>query len=277
MEIMDIVIVSTIRPKILEKTLESWSKYAFINKEKFRFIINIDNIGLTKEFEPITNIELIKKYGFENIVYNINDEAPSHSAAFKWCFNQATSKYIFSLDDDWELIREIDIDEMVSIHEETSQLANLRVLSHSSAHKQLSRLKYTGKTIFFNGEKCKTYLLPIHLAGSLEYVNYKNSLIPVGKNKFNHFAIHPGLWKIKFINQVKELLDINKDPELEFSLRANSPEIENIINEHWVSGIYASPGDSHYMTDIGREWMEINNFKKKNKERLSTGMKWKKK
>ena len=61
-------------PEILEKTLKSWSKYAFKNRERFRFIMNIDNIGSTEEFEPIVNVELVKKYGFENIVYRINDK-----------------------------------------------------------------------------------------------------------------------------------------------------------------------------------------------------------
>jgi len=268
---LEVIMISTIRPNLIEKTISSWVKNASLNELNLKLTLHIDNIGLNQDYNHVDNIKAIKKYFTGEFEYHYNEVNPSHSKAFKWGFNKLEKDYLLWLDDDWTLDQKIDLEEICNNHEKIRELAHLRF-----AHKKTTRILKScqkGKNKNYMGQNCETYLLPIHNSNKLEHVRYEDFFIPVGSNKFNHFAIHPGIYKKKFIDDVKKLLNVEKDPELEFKMRANSKEIEKIINEKWVCGIYGNL-ENNVINDIGREWMNEKGFKKKSKRNIEEKMVW---
>lgn len=100
------------RPEILEKTYKSFTtNLKDINFNKSTLYINIDpspdNNNITK------NIEIAKKY-FGKVIYNLPKES-NFAEAILWCFNQVKGEFFFHLEDDWILLREINIDNMIKL------------------------------------------------------------------------------------------------------------------------------------------------------------------
>jgi hypothetical protein len=122
---IDITMVSTIRPGLLKRTLDTWCEHMLTDPSRYRLILNVDVIG--ERYDPMYIVDMAKSY-LPNITYNINTENCSHSQAFKWCWDQVESDYILLIDDDWELLRSVDIDDMITKINSIDNLANLRLL-----------------------------------------------------------------------------------------------------------------------------------------------------
>ena len=260
---IDITMVATLRPDILRRTLKSWCRNMFTDRDRYRLILHIDAIG--EDCEPSDVLKVAKHY-FSNIKYNISFTEFSHAKAFKWCWDQVESGYVMHVDDDWELVKEVNIDDLIKIHNEIGNLSYLGITRRNIP-------KISGKMKFRN-ETCNCISMKVFLLGMCEYVLYKGALLSTG-NKFNKFTINPGMFSGKFIKQIRPHLDIKKDPELLFKLRGKNKKIENIIQK-WEMGYYTKPGESPYMKDIGREWMEEMDIikVKKSKKNTSNAMLW---
>ena len=107
------------RPEILDKTYKS-----FLNNIKGE---NISKCTLYINIDPVPNNKLqqdtlivAKKY-FKNIIYRM-PEQPNFSDAINWCWSNAKTPYIFHLEDDWLLLKEIDINNIFSLFNKTKAL-----------------------------------------------------------------------------------------------------------------------------------------------------------
>jgi len=120
---IDITMTSTIRPEILKRTLESFCQNMFIDKNKYRLIINIDPIG--EDIKPKFILKTAQEY-FDNIVYRYPSE-PGFTKAIIWTWSQVKSDYVFNLQDDFKLLRPINIDYMIEVLENNPKLASLRL------------------------------------------------------------------------------------------------------------------------------------------------------
>lgn len=166
---IDIVMTATLRPEILKITLESFCSKMLINKDDYRLIINIDPIGEEKESKEV--LEVASNY-FNNIEYKCSD-TPNFTQAVMWTWNKANSKYIFHLQDDWKLLRSINIDYMIEILENNPKLAGLRLNKE--------------ETIANEDETEFTYCPRI--------------------------SLNPTLFKSEFIKGVTPLMTVNENPE----------------------------------------------------------------
>lgn len=213
--IIDVACTATRRPDILEKTFSSFREKLF-KDYKCRLVINLDPIGEVVNNEKI--IGICNKY-FDDV--NIHTPAkPNFIKAWNWVFSNCTSKYIFHLQDDWELILNQDLNEMIWYLNSYDELACIRLTSRKSKDSS----KFLDNKIYIN----KLYF------------------------------DHPALWKLQFYKEILPYFDINHGTE--YQLRClyskNSEEIKKII-ENWYFGFYKN---SISVLDIGRKWMDETNF-----------------
>lgn len=120
---IDITMTATIRPEILKTTLESFCQNMFTDRSKYRLIINIDPIG--EDTKPKYILYTAQKY-FDNIVHRYSTES-NFTKAMIWSWSQVQSDYVFNLQDDWRLLRPINIDDMIEILNTNPKLASLRL------------------------------------------------------------------------------------------------------------------------------------------------------
>lgn len=104
------------RPDILDKCYESFSKNLFgVDMKRSVLYLNIDPFPYdnAKQFVQINRLRenvlsVAKKY-FKTVYYNTPDK-PNYAAAYKWLWGSAKSDVIINIEDDWELIRPVNID-----------------------------------------------------------------------------------------------------------------------------------------------------------------------
>lgn len=117
---IDLCIVATLRPELLRRTLESFKKMIKYSGG-INPIINIDlvpkhvcghiTIHSRGEYQSdVTDIaNVMKEFGFyDNSKTTIDDG--NFSKAVKTVWENTTSDFVFHLEDDWEFLKEIDLD-----------------------------------------------------------------------------------------------------------------------------------------------------------------------
>ena len=212
MDKIDITMTATIRPSILDKTLSSFCANLFKDTDRCNLILNIDNIGEEKPREEV--LKVASKY-FKNIIVNYSVE-PNFSKAVIWAFSQTTEKYVFNLEDDWILLKPINIDLMIECLEKYYSLVSLRLNKD-----KLESQKSTGDYI----------LSPL-----------------------NMLSLNPTLFKGDFIRSVYPLMNPNLNPEKQ--LRKDHKTERGKYIAKWNYGIYTKETSSIVIIDIGRNWIK---------------------
>lgn len=231
---IDITMPCTLRPEIIRQTLETFCKHLFTDRDRYRLIVNIDPIG---EDCAQNDIMKICKGYFPNIIANKPDK-PHFPTAFKWCWDQAESKYIFHMNEDWKILRKADIDKMIAILENNPQLATLRLSKHKLWHKMGS----------------------VKLFGDCIYRQKKGFLIATRRN--DQFGTNPCLLNGNFVKQARKHLTIDANPEKQFR-RSYIDLFEKVVMK-WDYGLYGKPNDDRIIVDTGEKWKEEHGFQKKN-------------
>lgn len=234
---IDLLIVATRRPEILERTLNSFTRNLFRNFP-VRIIINIDPVG------PGSSMDVLKVAESYFKVKRVNfPVVAGFPAAFKWVWEQADADICFWLEDDWELVRPISLTDMIEVLFYTPRLAALRL-----------NWKHTGKHLMKNW-KFKFLWEPIQVtsgwSGFFE--------CPAGDRQEVGFCGHPSLIRGEYIRKCGKLIDINLNPEKQFH-RGNEKLIKEVLK--WRYGVYGGREQPHSIIDIGREWMIQNGFRK---------------
>ena len=99
------------RPTILDSTYSSYtSRLKNVDFKNSTLYLNVDP---TPNNTDITKVESVAKKYFGTVIVNY-PETPNFSAAAYWCFSQVKGPYFFHLEDDWNLCRPIDINELVN-------------------------------------------------------------------------------------------------------------------------------------------------------------------
>lgn len=123
-----------VRPEILEQTYLSFSNnIEGVDIAECVLYINIDPVPYSNKINKLRKcmLSIAKKY-FNNVVYRL-PEQPNFTDALNWCWTQADTPYIFHLEDDWVLLKKININEIFDLFDKKSALA-LTLKSYS--HKQ---------------------------------------------------------------------------------------------------------------------------------------------
>lgn len=186
-EKIDICITSTIRPLILDKTLSSFTTKMLTDQSRYNIIINIDPIGEKIKAKEV--IKVVKKY-FSNIKYNIPSE-PGFTKAVKWCWENTTEKYVFHLEDDWELLTNINIDSMIEIFNNNEDLVSLRLNKEKTG-----KSKHSTRYGFIYHPK---------------------------------ISLNPTLFKGYFLRNVSQMMKLNFNPEKQ--LRPTNDNLGNYISK----------------------------------------------
>ena len=139
------------------------------------------------------------------------------------------------LEDDWQLIKNIDIEKIQNILNSEPNLALLRLPMFQSTE---SQMKNWNKFFPWNGQY---FECPEDQRGS------------VG------FCGHPSFIKMKFIKNCLPLIDDTLNPEKQFH-RRGSKLLDEVIE--WCYGVYADQNSSPTIKDIGRPWINENGWQK---------------
>jgi hypothetical protein len=223
---IDITMTATLRPQIIEQTFISIIDKIVKNQDdRYRLIINIDNVGENIKQEEIVNIA--KKY-FSDIIFNC-PETPSFLKAVKWVWGQATNNFIFHIEDDWVITREIDVDDMIRILNKYDRLSSLRLNKRTTPEKEFIEKEW--------------------FAGIWNYIKEDNFYLCHGW--VGIFSLNPNMIKRKFIKEVLPKMLVELNPEKQ--LREPSKYMRDTI-KNWQYGIYSRPGDSPLIVDHGKSW-----------------------
>lgn len=228
----DITITATCRPEILDKTLKSFWENMFW-PIKPRVVINIDPAG---PGDPCKTYDTVGKYFLARLA-NFPKE-PSFPKAFHWCWTNADASYIFHLEDDWELLRKVDIWDMIRIMEINPDLAALRLSKFPAGPTPLDMMKNWNRWVPWNG-----------------------TFYEVKQDERHRIGVcgHPTLFRGSFVRQMLPFLDPQANPEKQF--QGTNPRI-TLLMPRWRFGVFSKPGDPAYIRDIGRDWMKKNGLHK---------------
>lgn len=235
---IDITMTAAMRLEVFKKTLDSFFRFMFDKYldagNKLNLVLNIDPVGNDLIGQDLSNCI---RGRFNKILVNIADE-PSFPRAFKrvWSNVSPTSDYAFHLEDDWELVREIDLMSLIHILQEEDDLALLRLAAFPAGE---AAMKNWNKFFPYNG---KYYECPEEMRTS------------VG------FCGHPSLIKTEFVRTIAPFLDDSRNPEKQFHSRGCTKIMEEIVD--WRYGVYSIPDSSPLIRDLGRRWMVENGFVK---------------
>ena len=239
---IDITITATLRAEILERTLASFMEKAFHN-QSYRLIVNVDNTGTDEGTGPVEKV--LENYWTKDSVLN-KPPVPHFGRAFHWVWGQVTSPYVFHLEDDWELLRPIDVDAMIFLLLYNPSLALLRLPWEKTLKDQY---RPWGCPFMWNG----SYFV-----------------CPPRSRGLHGFCGHPTLIKKEFVKLVHSLLDPNKNPEKQ--IKGINPEMKRVL-ERFDFGVYGALESPPLIQDIGRAWRNEKQIVKAGHEPVFTNWK----
>lgn len=257
MEAFDVTMTATLRPELIERTLNSfhtnlwkdWISYA-------RFYVNVDPAGSENEEEieykqhEIQN--LFKAFLSPNEAV-INFAKKAHfPTAWLWCINQTQSDFVFHLEEDWELNFEQDFETMYGIFQkhEYRKLKHLRLSQFVSTE---DTVKMWGK--YFANWNGDFYLIE------------KIGVIPVG------WCGHPSLNVGSWIRTCANLMDPLLNPEKQF--HHNAQVVKKCIKGNDF-GVFQPQNAGRAIRDIGRVWMGEHGYVKEGGYNAEWFTNWKK-
>lgn len=221
---IDICMTSVIRPKIIEETLNTIvQNVCHGDTSNYRLILNVDPVG---EDALPGKIVKIARQRFPNILYNIADE-PSFPKAVKWVWSQSDADYVFHWEDDVNILRQIDVNNMVEILNKYDDISSLRLYK---AH--------IPKSNKINTFSC--------------YWNYNQDGFYVAEKWEKQFGLNPILIKKEFVQEAVKLLRDDYNPEKQFRY---SQEYMRPLIKKWKYAIYGKPGDKRLVDGRkGQTW-----------------------
>ena len=234
---IDVTIVATHRPELLERTLASFFKNLWSIKDgSLRAVINVDPVGSdTDKYFDVLDVCL--KY-FADVKIN-RSEKGNFPAACKWIWENATADYIFNLEEDWELLYAIPWYSMLRVMDLDPKLAHLRFSIFRSTQLTCKNWRY-----FYNWN-------------GLYFQCRDEDKGSVG------WCGHPSLNRKEFMREALPLIDFKNNPEKQIKGRG---EMRSVIDK-WNFGSYIQPNNSANIRDIGRQWMINNGYIKKGKNK----------
>jgi hypothetical protein len=216
---------AVIRPAILEETLQKIVKHVVDDIDRFRLIINVDPIGENIKAKKV--IKVAEKY-FNDVIYNIPKE-PSFPKAVKWVWSQVEAPFVFHCEDDMDILRDIDIDDMIRILLKYKDLSTLRLCKPRTPNKKAIR-------IF-----------------SCRWIYNKDGFY-IAQDWRRQFGLNPILIKKEFTDEAVERMVDDVNPEKQF--RVSQKYMVPLIKK-WKYGLYTKPGERGKFDGIkGQRWKD---------------------
>ena len=126
--ILDVTTTAVPRPEIHERTFCTYTRnIKGVDWENSTLYMNIDPLPC-KHQQDVDNMRrdifrsmLVARKYFGNVKVNLPTKA-NYTAAYNWVWSNAKTELILNLEDDWELNREIDINEVIKPFKECETL-----------------------------------------------------------------------------------------------------------------------------------------------------------
>jgi hypothetical protein len=236
---MDLAITATLRPEILEQTLQSFKDNLFGSYDSHQLVINIDPIGTGTIPETLGVCE---KYFNGRKKINIPPK-PCFPKAFKWVWKECETWLTMQTEDDWILTRPQSLEKMIAIMENNPNLAVLRFPRWAAGEETC---RQWNKHFLWNGQffECPKHLRP--------YVGYSGN---------------PALIRSGFVKSLLPYIPKYMCPEKAIS--GGGARVRHIVSA-WNYGVFAEPFDLVGVKDIGEAWRIEHGFKKQDKVRFTT-------
>lgn len=236
---IDITMTATRRAAILERTLRSFDE-GLLTNYPVRLIINVDPVGpdTDRDIERVLKGCFVESNKWRYIHYNYPKTA-SFPKAFTWTWSIAGSfhNYVLHLEDDWVLMRHVDLQKLIEILDSDPRIASVRLPAFPAG---IKTMKNWNKHFTWTGK----YYAP-----------------PEGEEWLG-FCGHPSLIKAEFVRKCAKLIDPELNPEKQF--HRGNPELNEEFAK-WKYVVYGEPGEPPtppLIKDIGREWMVSEGYQK---------------
>ena len=129
------MVISTLRPKLLNLTLASFQKHFLNQFGYYRIILNVDPVGEENTSQEAI-LELVKKYN-ENVIA-CTPKTGNFSQAVRWAWSQVESPYFLHLEDDWFLKKKVLKDDIFEQFVSDEKLTGIRLnLSRNPSERPL--------------------------------------------------------------------------------------------------------------------------------------------
>lgn len=248
-EDFDITMTATLRPELIERTLRSHIKYLFRECiRKARLIINIDMTGEKDKNLKVKKMEeilcFLEHYPFRSLSFRIGEPA-NFATAFFWCWDQAKTKYVFHLEEDWEMKQRVSFEKMVGLFDRDQSLVHLRLSSFVST-----------------SESCKNWNKFTHWNGKYFEVAPEDKCV-IG------WAGHPSLNRLSFMQQALSYANRRSNPEKQIKGRRGVHPINDLLDRSRF-GVFTPQNSKKVIEDIGREWMIQNGWAKRGNKAFFT-------
>lgn len=131
--ILDVTCTAVPRPEIHERTFSSYTRnIKGVEWDKCTLYINIDPLPVTSRAMNLAAFETIciaNRY-FGDVVWRRPKKA-NYTEAYNWIWSNAKTELILNLEDDWELTREIDIQDVIKPFQECETLYEVVLRAYS--------------------------------------------------------------------------------------------------------------------------------------------------
>ncbi len=221
---LDVCIIATVRPEVLQMTLRSFTKN-LLNQFDCRAIINVDPAGDIENYSQMDVVNLCREY-FNEVICR-TPETPSFAGAVQWCWQQVQTEFFFYLEDDWILRRKLVSNELLSLFEDPAVV--------------------TVKLNKFNGKRMQREIN----AGHVTRIN--DGIVSRG-----NFALGPGFMRTTYIRQIVTRVELDKDPESQYE-----EDSKKSITDDYPRPIFLQVATDKSLTiSTGGKWMRSKSIRK---------------
>jgi len=228
---LQVCLIATRRPEILEITLNSFNRNLFSNFNVINFFANLDPAFGNTGQHKLTK-DCIRDY-FPNAVINEPAKA-SFGHAVKWAWGKFENGLALHLEDDWRLNEKVTPGDV------------------------FEKLKSGYSAVTLCGNHKKWYKRRSYL-----WVGCRRTSFPyLGIKKVPALGTQPKFIRGEFARELSNLMDPNLDPEKQMLPHIN-PTFSKLFKDNKCGFLDAS-GDKDFgvLTDLGREWREERGIKK---------------
>jgi len=244
---IDIATTATLRPELLVKTFRSfWRNLFGYSRHSFYLYINVDPVGFTEdkidtEYRFLDIEDICRNYFGDRYTMFTPQEAHFPSAVRRcWTMPTGFARFVFNLEEDWELQYPLDFDTMVEVMGHNPDVAHLRLSIFKSTQESC---KNWSKFFIWNGE---FFECPIAERGGIGWCG------------------HPSLNRVELIQDAVKNIDFTKNPEKQMKAHYNWFKK---WSTNYRFGSFQPQNSPASIKDIGREWMIKNKWKKKEKNK----------
>lgn len=229
---LQVGLVASRRPDLIEKTLASFSKNLFCNFNVNAFFANVDPI-FGDQIEHSETVSCIRQY-FPNALIR-EPHTPSFGGAVKWVWSQFRPGLALHLEDDWELIQRITPEDVLPKFQPGYSAVSL-CGNHPKWYKRRPYL-WVGRR--------------------------RPGLLSFSTMKIPAMGTSPKFIDGELATRLSQIMDPNLDPEKQMLPWIN-PEFSKIIADN-KCGFLDKAGTHQYgvMIELGRAWRDAREIKKK--------------